>query len=152
MSDESTATMLAAMGRIEYQVPEAHEKGKPIPQFDGLRMTAPGGGAVYLVMNGGYLHGIPNPGTYENLFRSWSGIVTDGIVVDMPHGPNISDGAILAQAYNGGAVYLVTNGHKHHVTSPTAMDRYQFAWNRIQHVAPELLNSIPTGFSISWPQ
>jgi hypothetical protein len=127
---------------------EARAFAGPRPDLNGLRIVHPGNGAVYLILDGHKSH-IPNPPTYNNLFRSWEGIITDIDVTEIPTGPTLTDGAILAVRTGGGAVYLISNGVKRHVVSPLVMDQYHFAWNRIVGVPPALLDSIPTGPNIN---
>jgi hypothetical protein len=120
----------------------------PRPDLNGLRVKLPNQATIWLIMDG-YRHGIPNPATYNNLFRDWNGIVIDINVVEIPEVAPISNGALLAKSNTSAAVYLVTNGVKRWVTSPAAMDKYYFAWNRIVTVPFVLVDFIPTGASIS---
>lgn len=119
--------------------------------LDGLRMQLPGDPAIYLIDAGKKRH-IPDPPTYNNLFRDWNGIVPDVDINEIDTGTPISSGAVLAQAHGDAAVYLIDNGLKRHIGSPATMDRYHFAWNNIQHVAPITIASIPTGTAIVWPE
>jgi hypothetical protein len=119
--------------------------------LDGLRVQLPGNPAIYLIDAGKKRH-IPDPTTYNNLFRNWDGIVQDVAINTIDTGTPISHGAVLAQAYGDAAVYLVDGGVKRHIGSPATMDRYNFAWNKIQHVAPILISSIETGSQIVWPE
>lgn len=119
--------------------------------LDGLRVQLPGDPAIYL-MDAGKKRHIPNPPTYDGLFRDWNGIVQDAHLNEIDTGLAISNGAILAQAYGDAAVYLIDQGHKRHIANPATMDRYSLAWNKIQHVAPILIASIPTGQAIIWPE
>jgi hypothetical protein len=109
---------------------------------------SPSGGNVYLIDEGKKRH-IPNPDTYCNLFVNWEGIRTDIDVSTVRTGTPISDGAILAQAIDDNAVFLIDGGHKRHVTSPEAMDAYHFAWKHIYRVPPVLLSTFPDGPPIS---
>jgi hypothetical protein len=119
--------------------------------LDGLRVQLPGDPAIYL-MDAGKKRHIPDPPTYNNLFRDWSGIVQDVDLNDIDTGTPISHGAVLAQAFGDPAVYLIDGGQKRHIGSPATMDRYELSWNTIQHVAPSLIAAIPTGASINWPE
>lgn len=118
------------------------------PDLNGLRIKDVSGPAVFLILDGKRRH-IPNPETYNNLFRDWNGIqhVVDSAAID--NGGPLSDGAFLGKAPNAPEVYLVSNGVKRWITSPAAMDKYHFAWNRIVSISPVALHSIPTGASIS---
>ena len=46
-------------------------------------------------------------------------------------------------------VYLVDNGQKRGVTSPTVMDKFYFNWNQIRQVAQSTLDARPTGWPIN---
>ncbi|MDQ1833128.1 hypothetical protein [Massilia scottii] len=118
--------------------------------LNGLRMQLPGAPAIYLIDRGVKRH-IPDPTTYNNLFRDWSGIVQDPHLNNIDTGTPLSHGAVLAQAQGDAAVYLIDQGVKRHIASPATMDRYYFDWNKIQHVAPILIRSIQNGHTIAWP-
>jgi len=120
----------------------------PLHEFNGLRVKLPGHPAVYLV-DGGYRRWIPNPETYNNLFRDWNNIIDEMTVANIPIGSNISDGAVLAKSYDDAAVFLVDQGKKRLITSPEAMDKYYFSWKRVYQIPNILLDSISTGLSIS---
>jgi hypothetical protein len=120
------------------------------PDLNGLRVQVPGDAAIYLV-DAGYKRHIPDPPTYNNLFRDWNGVVVEIDVANIDTGTPISVGAILAQGFGDPAVYLIDQNHKRHIGNPGTMDRYYFAWNKIQHVAPILIASIPFGPTIVWP-
>lgn len=118
--------------------------GVPRPDLSGLRLTPLTGGPVYLVNPEGILQWIPNPATYNNLFRDWNGIYRVDIA-NMSIGSALSDGAVLAKGNASSGVYLVSNGRKRWITSPAVMDKYYFAWNHIYVVPQVLINAIPTG-------
>src|SRR4051794_37367351 len=81
-------------------------------QYDGERVIGSKGGAVYLALNG-QLCWIPDPTTYNNLFKDWNGIVVnDYLINNMPHGATLTSGAVLAQATGTAPVYLATNNMK----------------------------------------
>lgn len=118
------------------------------PELNGARLKGAGSPAVHLILDG-KRRWIPNPNTYNNLFRNWNGIQTVIDIGSIDDGGQLSDGAILAKSPNDPAVYLVSNGIKRWITSPAAMDKYYFDWNKIVSLSPVALNSIPTGGSIS---
>jgi hypothetical protein len=119
----------------------------PRLDLNGLRVKLPGRPEIYLI-DQGYRRWIPNPATFNNLFRNWNGIVEEISITSIPQGQNISSGAVLARAYGTAPVYLVDRGLKRWITSPAAMDRYNFSWDRIYQVPNILLDSIPTGANI----
>ncbi|WP_190024533.1 hypothetical protein [Streptomyces hiroshimensis] len=118
------------------------------PELNGARLKGVNSPAVYLILDG-QRRWIPNPATYNNLFRNWNGIQSVIDIGSIDDGGQLSDGAILAKSPDGPAVYLVSNGVKRWITSPAAMDKYYFDWNKIVSVSPVALNAIPTGASIS---
>jgi hypothetical protein len=121
--------------------------GAPRPDLNGLRLKMPNQPQVYLI-DQGLRRWIPNPATYNNLFRDWSGIIVDINVDEIPQGVPITDGAILARPSNGPAVYLIDVGQKRHVTSPQVMDKYYFSWQTVYVVPHVLIDFIPTGPAI----
>ena len=120
----------------------------PRPDLNGLRVKSPTNAAIYLIDQGVRRY-IPNPQTYNNLFRDWNGVIIDISINDISEGSSISNDAILAKPSNAAPFYLIDGGQKRWITSPAAMDKYYFAWNRIYAVPHILLDSIPTGPSIS---
>ena len=103
------------------------------------------------MVRSGYLRWIPDPTTYNNLFRDWNGIVNDpNVVKTIALGSDlITSGAYLAQSPTTFKVYLMTNGTKNWITSPTAMDKYYFSWSAIRQVDDTTLNGIPDGVNFS---
>jgi hypothetical protein len=118
------------------------------PDLNGFRLKSPASPYIYLI-DEGHRRCIPDPETYNNLFRDWGGIIVDINVIEILEGPPISHGAILSKPYNTGPVYLVDKGVKRFITSPEVMDKYHFAWNRIYVVPSILLESIQNGPSIT---
>lgn len=119
--------------------------------LDGLRIQKPGDDAIYMMDQGQKRH-IPDPPTYNSLFRDWNSIVQDVDLNEIDTGLDIADGTCLAQAFGDTAVYLIDRGTKRHVGSPATMDRYDFAWNKIFHVPPATIQAIPDGPAIVWPE
>ncbi len=128
-------------------------KGGPVPHpgFNGRRIKPIGGNAIYFVWKNGYKCWIPNPATYDNLFRSWGGILelSKAQVDAIATGPNITPGAIMARGHDQAAVYFVSNQTKNWVTSPVAMDYCHFKWPN-PTVPPVLLEFIPDGHHINY--
>jgi len=117
----------------------------PYPQYSGLRITPLTGGKVYLINPEGCRQYIPNPDTYNNLFRDWNGIIRvvdiDAITLDQ----DISVGAILAKGTSTNKIYLISNNRKRWIVSPAVMDKYYFDWRKVYVVPQILINSIPSG-------
>ncbi len=101
--------------------------------------------AVYLMENG-KRRWVPNPATYDNLFRNWDSIKDlPAVEVDgLPVGDPLSDGAILARAGSDHAIYLVSNGEKRHITGTETSPR-NLDLNKTVSVKPEVMNLIETG-------
>ena len=118
---------------------------QPRPDLSGLRVKAPNAAPIYLIDPEGYRRWIPDPTTYDNLFRDWNGVVVALDVSSVPERPALSRGSVLVRGNGQAPVYLVSNGIKRWITSPAAMDKYYFAWNRIQVLPPVVVDSIPTG-------
>jgi hypothetical protein len=118
------------------------------PDCNGLRIQKPGDQALYLIDRGQKRH-IPNPDTFNNLFRNWSHVEDLYIFDSIETGPPLPDGAILAAAIGSGAVYLLDLGCKRHVTGPSVMKKYNFNWDRVYKLPPLTLANIPLGDPIA---
>jgi hypothetical protein len=118
---------------------------QPRPDLAGKRIQAPGTPAIFLVDDNGTTRYIPDPTTYNNLFRDWSGIqAVDPAIIAA--GPPLTSGAYLAtSASGGGAIYLVSNGQKRHVSSPASMDKFWLNWGTVQSVPQSTLDGLPNG-------
>ncbi|MBL7259426.1 hypothetical protein [Paractinoplanes lichenicola] len=117
----------------------------PHTWLSGQRVQAPGGPAIYLVDPEGYRRWIPDPATYDNLFRNWDGVIQDPHLGLIPERDALTSGAFLAIAQPRPQVYLVSNGVKRWITSPAVMDKYNFSWEKIQKVSPLVLDAVPEG-------
>jgi len=136
--EQKTTQIEVTMGVVAASLPV------PRPDLAGLRLMHLTGPAIYLVNPEGFLQWIPNPPTYNNLFRDWNGVYKVDIS-NMAKGTALSDGAILARGNASAPVYLVSNGRKRWISSPAAMDKYYFNWGHVYVVPQILTNSIPTG-------
>ncbi len=121
-------------------------------ELNGRRITSDDPqdqGRVYLILDG-QRRWIPNPATYDNLFRDWNGIERYADINDIDRGTDIADGALLVNAGNG-AVYLITDGSgtKRHIADPATMDAYYFNWGKIVAVPAVVLNAVPVGPDIN---
>ena len=87
------------------------------PDLNGFRVKSPAAPHIYLIDRGMRRH-IPNPPTYENLFRSWNGIIVDINISDITLGQPITSGAVLAKASNHPAIYLIDSAQKRWIVSP----------------------------------
>jgi hypothetical protein len=113
------------------------------PDLNGIRIQQAGSSAIYLVDRGQKRH-IPDPQTFNNLFKNWSHhevLDIDSIETGIP----LPSGAILAAPIGEGTVYLLDGGCKRHVTGPAVMTKYNFNWDRVYKLPPISLANIPLG-------
>jgi hypothetical protein len=124
------------------------------PDLDGLLISSPGTpGTVWLIMNGGYRALVPGGATgqtFKNLFVPKAAIISDINATDITEGEPITEGAILA-VDPGGTVFLISNRLKWPITSG-GFSRYQFNSATVVTPSPILLEFIPYGPQINWPQ
>lgn len=120
----------------------------PRPDLNGVRLKGPANPAIYVVIDG-YRRWIPNPATYNNLFRDWNGVLVVSNLPDIAEAEPLSSGAVLARPAGMAPVYLVSNGVKRWITAPSVMDKYYFDWSKVQSLPITVVNSIPTGSNIS---
>jgi hypothetical protein len=119
----------------------------PRPDYAGLRVMEHTGPAIYLIDPDGYRRWIPDPTTFNNLFRDWSVERMD--LSNIPEASPLTSGAVLAIGSGTAPVYLVSNGVKRWITSGGAMDKYNFKWEHVVQVPRVLVDSIPSGPSWS---
>jgi hypothetical protein len=151
MSDTTTQDQAtAAPGELDLGIGVVAPPGTPRPDLDGLLVMLPRAKTgLYLILDG-YLRGIPNPETRDKLFRADRHEHEDLNIYDIPEGEPISNGARLARPSAEGKVYLVSNSKKRWVTSPAAMDRYQFDPRKAPVTSePDLLLLLPDGPNIN---
>ena len=126
--------------------------GGPIPHpgLDGKRIKPANSNNFYFVWQGGYKCWIPDSITYESLFASWDRIevIAPDEIVLITDGSPITSEALLARANNSALVYLVTNGTKNLVSSPSVMSYCHFNWPPV-YPTP-LVDFIPTGITIDY--
>lgn len=126
----------------EHQVKDALEVNWG--QYDGERVVASNGGAIYLVKNG-QLQWIPDPTTYNNLFVSWNGVVvSDYLIQNIPHGPALTAGAILAKG-SSDTVYLITNNQKQGIPDMTTFNKFYFNSKTIVTLPQIVVDFLLTG-------
>lgn len=121
---------------------------------EGQRIHNAQTGSISLVLDG-VLRGIPNPGTYNNLFFSpWSYQNHNQYWVNNEaQGQPLLDGAYLMRAYGTAGVYFVDNcgGNlcKRGVTSPAAMNKYGFRDAAVRGVYQWQIDSMMSGPNIN---
>jgi hypothetical protein len=127
------------------QQPVAGFLAPPRTDLSGRRVKSPDRPEIYLVDKYGYRRWIPDPLTYNNLFRGWDGILIAIDIDSISLGAPITSGAVLAQAYGRAPIYLIDSGVKRWIVSPQIMDKYYFAWDHVYVVPPMIIDSIPIG-------
>src|SRR5262249_36609415 len=94
-------TAVSTLG-VVVPIPNIPLGREPIAQFcreprydlNGLRIKSRNRPEIYLVMSG-YRRWIPDPATYNNLFRNWEGVVPFADIDAIPLGAPITPGAVL---------------------------------------------------------
>ncbi|WP_430784038.1 hypothetical protein [Actinoplanes sp. G11-F43] len=143
-SRKAVAVAGGSVAGIRESVTEIREP-EPRPDLSGVRIKAPNRPEIYLIDPEGYRRWIPNPATFDALFRNWEGVITDINTVKIPQRSAIDEDAVLAKSKNSPRVYLISNGQKRWVVSPAVFDRNWFAWDKIREFPEPVLNAIPTG-------
>jgi hypothetical protein len=116
------------------------------PDLNGVRVRQAGGTMMFLIDRGLKRH-VPDPQTFNNLFKDWSHY--DVLDIDsIETGAPLPSGAILASPIGDGTVYLLDSGCKRHVTGPSVMKKYNFNWDRVYKLPPLSLANIPLGDAI----
>jgi hypothetical protein len=119
------------------------------PDLAGLRIKDPVGPRVYLIDDDGTKRWISDVPTYNALFRDWNGIENIAGTNTIDDGADITVGAVLAKSNQFANVYLIDNGMKRRISNPAVMDKFYFAWNKIQVVPEVVLDFIPSGADIT---
>lgn len=123
-------------------------------EVEGGRVHDSSSGAIYFGLDG-QLRVIPNPATYNNLFRTpWSYITVANQWIKRENvGTPIMDGARLIRGSGRAEVFLTDKcgdrDCKRHVQSQAAMDRYGFNGNAVQTVPTYTVDFMYTGQPIS---
>jgi hypothetical protein len=124
------------------------------PDLNGMLLKSPGWGQhqIYLVDEGNRRH-VPNSVVYDKLFRPEASLFFDLNVNDIDVGPQIPSNSELARVRPAdepsGKIYLIDGAKKRHITSPDAMDRYNFHWERVVDYPSNALDLIPPGPDIN---
>jgi hypothetical protein len=131
----------------EEDVRRSYVEGPDWRKYDGLRVTPSTrtGGPVFLALNG-ELRYIPDGNTYLDLFINWTGVsVNDYLIDNMPYGPQITSGAILAVATGTVEKYLITNDKKHWIPNMSVFDKFYFNNAKVKEVPKIILDYVPKG-------
>jgi hypothetical protein len=117
----------------------------PRPDLAGLRVKTPNAPQIYLIDPNGFRRWIPDPATYNNLFRDWNGVVIDINVSEIAQAASLTPGAVIFKSSDHTSIYLVSNGCKRWITSPAAMDKYYFDWGKVLVLPPVVVDFVPEG-------
>jgi hypothetical protein len=118
------------------------------PDLNGLLIRNPGNGAIYWIDRGQRRH-ITSPSIYERLFVSRHRDYLDTEAVEA--GSPITNNNRLVRCGEQshalfGAIYLLDNGQKRHIVSPSAMQRNNF--KGAANIDCPVLATIPNGAPI----
>lgn len=112
-----------------------------VPNLNGARVKS--GASIYLIDDGMARH-IPDPQTYNRLFRAWDQYA-DLNLSSFRVGPSISSRAFLMRADGRPEVYFVEYGTKRWISTPQVMERYYFNWDAVRVVPMSELRKYQTG-------
>lgn len=120
------------------------------PFTDGTRARDASTGNIYLAIDG-ELRWIPNPTVYNNLFDTWSGIVSRPTLSPTVFriGPQLDDNCHLIAA-PGCGVAMVVDGVRRHIANPATMTRFSFSWTTPVTLTPAAFNAYPQGVDIEY--
>ena len=139
----------------------------PRPDLNGLRVQQYGDPNVYLI-DEGLRRWIPTPEVMARLFTPGAGVMhrydaaAPGVILDlhvnqMDAGLQLPGECVMFQASDSPQVFLLDhdaggNQIKRWITSPAAMDRFQFDWAKIKRWNVPLAKlALADGPEISWP-
>jgi hypothetical protein len=110
---------------------------------DGMRVrkAAASPQPAYLMINE-RAHLLTDQVAQNNLFGNTDSTPVEELVVSI--GAAIGDG-YLAKSSESPAVYLVYDGYKRWIPSPTVFEQFGFSWGLIRDVPASELNAIPNG-------
>ncbi len=131
--------------------------GQPLanaPDFDGLRVQAPGAHQIWLVF-GGQRHYITGLDVMRSLFRD-DAFLADAECEHLPEGSVLGPGSRLVRAGAGTSVYLVVSSGtgqeiRHRVVDAAQFERYGFDPDKVTEIPPEALRRIPAGRPLGPP-
>ena len=98
----------------------------------------------YMVIDGERLS-IPTNVLEKNFHQTASISVTGKQLEYIPEGNALSRDAKLVQAKGDPAIYFVSNGRKHHITSPDAFNHYGFKWESVRNIKEVELSTYQEG-------
>ena len=123
--------------------------GLPAPAgvTDGTRIRNETDGRIYLALDGA-LRWVPDGQTYVNLFVDWNSVISvpnvDGFLIGTP----ITEGAALIKRASDGSVFLLMEGGKRWVSTPSVFSRFGFNPQKVQAMTTDDANAIPDGITL----
>ena len=122
-------------------VQRAYESAGDWTKYDGERVKGSNSAPYYLIVLG-QLRWIPDPTTYNNLFKDWNGVMVNDYLVDnVPLGLALTSGAVLAKG-SGAPEYLVTNGQKLWIPSPAVFGQFYFNSGKVVTVQQYVIGQV----------
>jgi hypothetical protein len=120
------------------------------PDLSGLRLKLPNQLSIYVVDAEGFRRLIPNPTTYNNLFRGWDGVIVDIDVAEVSERVALIDGAVLMRGDQSAAFFILDRDEsgvmvKRWITTPDMFDKYYFDWKKVVVVPQTVVDAVPTG-------
>ncbi|HKR15473.1 MAG TPA: hypothetical protein VJT15_25625 [Pyrinomonadaceae bacterium] len=153
MTTPATATTEAAAKKFLANAVGTKQIGvtpAPAPELNGLLLQLPGAPQVYLVING-FRRWVPDTGTFNNLFVLGAKIVQDIGIGAVSEGDALSSGAMLIKGSSSVNIYLLSNGVKMWIPSPTIFQINQFNSAAVLTLPQIVVDSIPSGPDIQPP-
>lgn len=120
------------------------------PDLNGLQIRNPGNGMIFWVDEGRIRH-IQNPSIYGNLFvpKAFNAIDTVSITAGFPI---LNDNRLVRCGESNhplrNRVYLLDQGQKRHILSPSVMTKNNFKWDKVRTIDCPALAGIPDGSTI----
>ncbi|XP_076338862.1 uncharacterized protein LOC143240398 isoform X2 [Tachypleus tridentatus] len=111
--------------------------------LEGKLLKHPSNPSVYQILDG-CRHGVPNPPTYNNLYKNWECIQSNILEKLLCKCESLSNGAELIKG-SGDTVYLLSNGIKRPIADPETFNGFCFDWNKIKTYSDIVINNLPVG-------
>jgi hypothetical protein len=129
----------------------------PHPGLNGKRIVlrwqeikTPEDHAIYFVWGEGLKCVIPDSDTFHDLFPGVEGVIelSRAELNRIASGPALSTGAAIVRGKGQAPNYLVSNSHKHYITSPTVMAYCHFRGPK--EIPRAVIEAIPAAFDIDY--
>ncbi|MCX6811343.1 MAG: hypothetical protein NT039_01460, partial [Candidatus Berkelbacteria bacterium] len=133
---------------------EQYPMGDMLNYPDGTLIKTANAPAVYVIENQKKRH-FPDPATFIGMGYNWENVKVSDLADQFPEGEPIKveakhpSGSLIRVA-NQPAVYLVENGKKNHVPSPSVFSNNYINWNKIIAISDAEMNSYPSGTPVPY--